>query len=329
MGIKITGTGMYVPDLIVTNDDLAQLVDTSDEWITKRTGIRQRRIANGELAYQMGAKAARMAMNEANITIDDIDLILATTISPDCFTPSLACLIGSELDNKNAAAMDINGACTGFVYAVDIARNFLETGCYKNILIVSSEQLSRLVDFKDRSTCILFGDGAGAVVVQKSESVYASCLGGNPSKAAKLFAKVSYPVNPWNKTTAAYEDSRMNQDPYGIIAMDGEEIFKYAATVLPQAVSEVLTRANLSIEDLNMLIPHQANVRILQAANKKLKLPEERLYVGIESYGNISSACIPVGLHQLKKSGRLHSGDNICITGFGAGLTYGAVVFEW
>ena len=329
MGIQITGIGMYVPELIVTNDDLALMVETSDEWVTKRTGIKRRRIVNGELAYQLGAKAARQAIEDAKISIDEIDLILATTMSPDCCTPSLACLIGYELNNKNAAAMDINGACTGFVYAMDIARNFLETGAYRNILLVSSEIMSRMIDFTDRSTCVLFGDGAGAVVLTRQDGIYSSYLKGNPSGAYKLFTKMQYPKNPWDQVEKDYGLSHVNQYPEGYLYMEGEEIYKFATKVLPEAVLCSLDRAGLSMKDIDFLIPHQANVRILQAANKRLMLPEEKLYVGIEEYGNISSACIPVALYHMKEANQLKAGQRICLAGFGAGLTYGAIVFEW
>ena len=329
MGIKITGVGHYVPDFIVTNDDLAKIVDTSDDWITQRTGIKRRRIATGELAYQMGAKAAKEALKDAGQSIDDIDMILVSTITPDCFTPSIACLIGNELGTKTAVAMDLNAACSGYIYAMDIARNFIETGAYRNILIVSTEIISRVIDYSDRTTCVLFGDGAGATVVTRSNGIYSSSLGGNPSGAYKLFAKMKHHKNPWSLAQENYEMDKVNDFSYGHISMEGEEIFKFAALTLPKVVQSVLKQANLTLDELDLLVPHQANIRILQAANRRLKLPEEKLYVGIEDYGNISSACIPLGLWHLKKEGKLKNHDKICIAGFGAGLTYGAIVFEW
>jgi 3-oxoacyl-[acyl-carrier-protein] synthase-3 len=329
MSIKVAGIGMYLPELIVTNDDLAKIVDTSDEWIAKRTGIKSRRIANGELAYQMGAKAAKMALEDANISIDEVDMILATTMSPDCYTPSVASLIGYELGSNSAAAMDINGACTGFVYAFDIARNFLETKCYRNILIVSTELLSRDTDFEDRSTCVLFGDGAAATVVTWQEGVYASYLGGDSTGAYRLYAKLCHHKSPWDKEKVSYGVEEVDQFHDGYIFMEGNEIYKFAITMLPKAVETVLEKANLTMDELYMLIPHQANERILSAANKKLKLPNEKIYVGIAEYGNISSACIPLGLYHLKQQGKLKPGQKICFAGFGAGLTYGALVFEW
>lgn len=329
MGIKIIGTGMYVPELVVNNDDLAEIVETSDDWITKRTGIKQRHITNGEFTYQMGAKAALEAINNAGISPSDIDMILGTTMTPDCFTPSMACLVGHELNISNAVCMDVGAACSGYVYAIDMARNYLEVGDYKNILIVSSEVVSRLVDFKDRATCVLFGDGAGATVVTKSEGLYASCLGGNPMGAFKLYAKLPEPNNPFKNGTSNWGNEEVNAYPDGFITMEGDEIFKFATTVIPEAVNQAVEKAGITLEELDMLVPHQANIRILKSANKRLKLQEEKLFVGIEEFGNISSACIPLAIHTLVTSNRLERGNKVCVVGFGAGLTYGAVVFEW
>lgn len=329
MGIKIIGTGMYVPDIIVTNDDLATIVDTSDEWITQRTGIKTRHLTDGELTFQMGAKAAKEAITNAGISTDDIDMILGTTMTPDCFTPSMACLVGYELNINNAVCMDINAACTGYVYALDTARAFLETGLYKNILIVSSEVVSRAIDYSDRATCVLFGDGAGATVVTKSDGLYASSLGGDPTGALKLYAKLPAPKHPFKNGTSDWGKPEVNAYMDEAISMEGDEIFKFATTVIPKAVKDVVEKAGITLEQLNMIIPHQANVRILLSANKRLKMPIEKFYVGIEEYGNISSACIPLAIHKLIKENRVHSGDKVCVVGFGAGLTYGSVVFEW
>lgn len=329
MGIRITGTGIYVPEVIVTNDDMANIVDTSDEWITQRTGIKKRHMTNGELTFQMGAKAAKDAIDNAGIKAEDIDMIIGTTMTPDCFTPSMACMVGCELNIQNVMCFDVNAACTGYVYAFDMARNFLETGKYRNILIVSSEVLSRVVDFTDRSTCVLFGDGAAATVVTKSDGVYASFLSGDPSGAFKLYAKLPVPNNPFKsgQTDWGREDVNIYRD--NSITMEGDEIYKFATTVLPKAVNKVVEEAGMELEHISFLIPHQANVRILLSANKRLKLPVEKLYLGIEDYGNISSACIPLAIHKLAVENRLQRGDKVCLVGFGAGLTYGATLFEW
>lgn len=329
MGIKIIGTGMYVPEIIVTNDDLTTIVDTSDEWITQRTGIKTRHLTNGELTFQMGAKAASEAITNAGISPDDIDMILGTTMTPDCFTPSMASLVGYELGMTRAVSMDINAACSGYVYALDTARAFLETGAYKNILIVSSEVVSRTIDFNDRATCVLFGDGAGATVVTKGEGLYASSLGGNPSGALKLFAKLPTPKHPFIQGITDWGNPDVNAYKDGAIHMEGDEIFRFATTVTPESVKDVVSKAGISLEELDMVIPHQANVRILLSANKRLKLPMEKFFVGIEEYGNISSACIPLALHKLASEKQIRTGDKICVVGFGAGLCYGSVVFEW
>ena len=329
MGIKIIGTGMYVPELIITNDDLEKIVDTSDEWITKRTGIRQRRITNGELTYQMGAKASQEAMKNSGLAPADIDMIIGTTMTPDCYTPSMASLVGYELNIGNAVCMDIGAACSGYVYAFDMARNYLSTGDYKNILIVSSEVVSRIIDFNDRSTCVLFGDGAAATVVTASNGLYASCLGGDSTGAFKLYSKLPAPKNPFKTGDTDWGSDEVNRYADGCIKMEGDEIFKFATTVIPKAVIETTKKAGITVQDIDMLIPHQANERILLAANKRLKLDEKKLYVGVDKYGNISSACIPLAIHQLAKEKKLMKRDKVCIVGFGAGLTYGSVIFEW
>lgn len=329
MGIKILGTGMYVPELIITNDDLANIVDTSDEWITKRTGIQRRHLSNGELTYQLGAKAAKDAIDNAGLKSNDIDMILGTTMTPDCFTPSMASLVGYELNIKDAVCMDIGVACSGYVYALDMARNYIDSNAYKNILIISSEVVSRVVDFKDRSTCVLFGDGAGATIVTKGEGTYASYLGGNPTGALKLYAKLPAPDHPFKNRATDWGNQEVNDYRDGYICMEGDEIFKFATTVIPKAVMQVVKKAGITVQDIDMLIPHQANERILLSANKRLKLEKEKLYVGLKDFGNISSACIPLALHQLYRENKLFPGEKVCIVGFGAGLTYGSVLFEW
>lgn len=329
MGIKIIGSGMYVPELTISNDDMAKIVETSDEWIYKRTGIKYRHFTEGELNFQLGAKAAKEALRNAGIRPDDIDLVLGTTMSPDCLTPTMSSMVARELHINHAPCMDLNAACSGFVYALETARNYLNSEEYKNILIVSSEVLSRTLNFKDRSTCVLFGDGAAAVVVTRGEGMYASYLGGDAMKANKLYAKLPTPKHPFWSGAYDWGEEEMNESDSSGIFMDGEEIFRYAATVLPNAVDRVAKKAGISMEEISMLIPHQANVRILMAANKKLKLAPEKLYLGLEEYGNISSACIPMGIHKLMMEGRLKAGDKVCVVGFGAGLTFGAVLFEW
>lgn len=329
MGIKIKGCGYYVPDLIASNEDFSKIVDTSDEWITTRTGIKTRHIANGELAYQMGAKASKIALDDANISLSDIDMIIGTTVTADCLTPSMACLVGKELEIEKAMCFDINAACAGYVYALDIAHKYLASKEYKNILIVSSEIVSRMVDYTDRSTCVLFGDGAAATVVSYSENEYKSYINSDPQGADKIFSKIPSTPNPFKTNESVWCDEKMQQAPELFMQMAGNDVYKFATTIMPQAVLEASQKAGWNASDLDIIIPHQANIRIVQTAIKKLKLPEDKFYINIEDYGNISSACIPLALSQLKEQGKLKEKDKICLVGFGAGLTYGAVVFEY
>lgn len=329
MGIKILGAGKYLPPHIATNDDFAKIVDTNDEWITKRTGIKERHMANGELAYQMGAAAAKDAIKMSGISLDEIDMIIATTITGDTHTPSLSSLVGMELGIEQAACFDVNAACSGFVYALDMAEKYLNSGDCRNILIVSSEALTKLVDYTDRSSCILFGDGAGAVVVTKSNNMFKSKLRGVPTGAFKLIAKAPFPTNAFKTKECTWNNEDIEKLPTGYMYMDGHEIYKFATSAMANVVKEVLGNANLNIDDIDLLIPHQANIRIIQTAVKNLGINPEKCYICIEKTGNISSACIPVAIAQIMEEGKFKSGDKICLTGFGAGLTYAAAVFEW
>ena len=329
MGINIIGTGMFVPDVIAGNEDFARIVDTSDEWITTRTGIKTRHITNGTLNFQMGAAAAKEAVEEAGIDPQEIDMIIATTVTPDCLTPSLACLVGKELGIESAAGMDLNAACAGYVFALDVAKHYLESGEFETILIVSSEIITRMVDYSDRITCVLFGDGAGATIVRKGEGMYSCALKGKPQGADKIFTKLPAPNNPFGKNEFDWGNDEMNAAPDYFMQMAGNEVYKFATAAMPEAVEIAAQKAGIGVSEIDMIIPHQANVRIVNTAIKRLKLPKERFYVNIQEFGNISSACIPLALAQLSHQGRLHKGDKICLVGFGAGLTYGASIFEW
>lgn len=328
MGIKIKGCGCCVPELIVSNEDFSKIIDTSDEWITARTGIKTRHIANDELVFKMGAKASLKAIESANLKIDDIDMIIGTTVTADCLTPSMACLIGKELGIEKAICYDINAACSGYVFALDIAHKYLACGDCKNVLIVSSEMISRMLDYKDRSTCVLFGDGAAATVVSFSNYEYKSVINCNPSGADKIFAKIPCTPNPFRNKNQDWGDEKMTQAPDMFMQMSGNDVYKFATSVMPQSIQEVTEKAGWDINDLDIIIPHQANIRIVQTAIKKLKLPEDKFYINIKDYGNISSACIPLALTQLSEQGKLQTGKKVCLVGFGAGLTYGAVAFE-
>lgn len=329
MGLSIIGAGMYVPQVVASNEDFSKIVDTSDEWITTRTGIKTRHINNGELTFQMGANAAKEAVKDAGIDVGEIDMVLATTVTPDCLTPSLACLIAREIGIEDAACMDLNAACAGYVFALDVAKKYLDSGEFKTILIVSAEIVTRMVDYTDRSTCVLFGDGAAATVVTAGEGLYASCIKSSPQGADKIFTKLPEPENPFKTGFCDWGDEKMNQAPNNYMQMMGNDVYKFATQAMPEAVELAAQKAGLSLDELDYIIPHQANIRIVQTAIKRLKLPLEKFYINIQEYGNISSACIPLAVSELKKAGKLKKGDKICVVGFGAGLTYGAAIFEY
>lgn len=328
MGLNIIGAGMYVPETIADNEDFSKIVDTSDEWITTRTGIKTRHINNGELTFQMGAKAAADAVKDAGIDVNEIDMVLATTVTADCLTPSLACMVAKEIGIEDAVCMDLNAACAGYVFALDVAKKYIDSGEFKKILIVSAEIVTRMVDYTDRGTCVLFGDGAAATIVTAGEGIYASCLKSAPQGADKIFTKLPEPQNPFKTQKADWGDEKMNAAPDGYMQMMGNDVYKFAIQAMPEAVELAAQKAGVSPADLDCIIPHQANIRIVQTAIKRLKLPMDKFYVNIQRYGNISSACIPLAITELKQAGKLNKGDKICVVGFGAGLTYGAAVFE-
>ena len=329
MGIKIIGAGRYVSDVIAANEDFAKIVDTSDEWITTRTGIKTRHVTDGMLTFQMGAEAARRAVADAGIAMEEIDMILATTVTPDCLTPSLACLVGKELGVESAACMDLNAACAGYVFALDVARHYLESGEFRTVLIVSSEIITRMVDYTDRSTCVLFGDGAAATVVTRGEGDYACVLKSQPQGADKIYTKLPAPHNPFGSNCFDWGSEEMNAAPDNFMQMAGHDVYKFATAAMPEAVELAAEKMGIRPEELDVIIPHQANIRIVQTAIKRMKLPADRFYINIQEFGNISSACIPLALSQLKEQGKLHDGMKVCLVGFGAGLTYGASIFEW
>ncbi len=329
LGVSIIGTGMYVPNTVVTNDDFAKIVDTNDEWITSRTGIKTRHIATDVTTFQMGGFAAKEAIENAKLSADDIDMIIVSTVTADYSTPSTACLVANEIGATNAVCMDVNCACAGFVYALDIARRYLFDDEYKNILIVSSEMLSKVTDYTDRSTCVLFGDGAGACVVTKSDKLFTCILGGDASGVSKLFGRGIPPSNPFmEQPFDRLSDGFVDSDGHSLY-MDGREVYKFATKVMPQAVIKACEKANITPEEITLIVPHQANIRIVETAAKNLKLPMEKFFVNIHKYGNMSSACIPIGINEALKMGKIKTGDKICVVGFGAGLTYGAAIIEW
>lgn len=321
MRTKIIGTGSYVPSRVVTNDDLAEIVETSDEWIRTRTGIVKRHISEGEGTTQMAAQAAKKALNDANVEPEDIDVIIAATSTPDYCFPSAACEVQGILGAVNAVGFDVSAACSGFIFALSTADAMISTGMYKTALIIGVDNLSKVVDWSDRSTCVLFGDGAGAVVVRSSEEcgVIRTEIGSDGTKASVLACE--------SRTMENFLTG-MKPEP-GYITMEGQEVFKFAVKKVPECVQNLLKNSRANMEDVKYLILHQANYRICESIAKRLKIDMDRIPMNIERYGNTSGASIPILLDELNHEGRLNKGDKLILAGFGAGLTWGAALLEW
>lgn len=320
----IRGVGMYVPERIMTNADLERLVDTSDEWITSRTGIRQRRIAaDNETSSSMAARAAECALQNAGICADEIDLVIVGTATPDYIFPATACLVQDALGIKGGA-FDVEAGCTSFMYALSSAASFVASGMHQNVLVIGSEVLSRILDWTDRSTCVLFGDGAGAVVVSAGEHAAFQpqfILGSDGSGGSSLCVPAGGGAHPASEQTVA--------DRLHFVKMAGPEVFRFATRVVEESTGQVLDKAGLTPDDIDLFIPHQANVRIIDHAVKRLRIPHDRVFLNIDRYGNTSSASIPIALFEAQQEGKLNPGDTIVTVGFGAGLTWGAGAIQW
>jgi 3-oxoacyl-[acyl-carrier-protein] synthase-3 len=323
--VGITGSGRCLPDRILTNADLQNMVDTSDEWITTRTGIKQRRISDKNTATSdIATGAAIRAMEDAGITAKDLDLIIVATATPDMLFPSTACIVQSNLGAVNAAAFDIEAACTGFIYGLSVGEKFVSSGDAKNVLVIGAETLSKLVDWEDRSTCVLFGDGAGAVVLSKVEDqtgILTSILGAEGWKGSVLTLPAGGSRMPATHRTV--------EDRKHFIHMDGGEVYKFAVNIMVHASKAAVERAGLSLDDIDFVIPHQANIRIIEAALKRLNIDMNRVYINLDRYGNMSSASIPVALDEAVRAGKVKKGDNLLLVGFGAGLTWGSSIIRW
>ncbi len=330
MKIGIIGSGSYLPDLVIRNDDFVEIVDTSDEWIRTRTGIHSRHMSAGESTWYMGARAAEAALADAGVDGSEVDLILGTTVTPDYLTPSLSCLVQAEIGAMNAFAMDINAACSGFVYAFDMAARYLLDPKIKYVLIVSSEKLTGITDFSDRASCVLFGDAASAVLMGRNDSgeLLASKLGADGSAGGVLMAAHKLTPHPWWPDDAATRfPERFSQAPASL-RMEGREVYRFAVNAMAEALQKVLDDAGLKVDDLDYVVPHQANNRILEAAAKRLGLSMDKVYSGLAETGNTSSASIGIGLDTCRKEGRIRAGSLVAICGFGGGLTYGAALFR-
>ena len=328
-GIKIESTGMSLPEMVVTNEDFTRIVDTSDEWIKTRTGISTRHLSNGEPLWHLSVDAAQKALAAAETNAEEIDLIIHTSITSDYISPSMACLVQGKIGAVNATGFDINCACAGYVYALDMARRYLCTGDFKKVLIISSEMLSKVTNYKDRSTCVLFGDGAAATVVTAADSMFASYLKSDGTGAKHIFARTPAAENPFADPSHSVPCDDFAENKAGVLYMNGKEVYKFATKAMAEAVEEAAKKAGIAVDDLDVIVPHQANIRIVETAASRLGQPMEKFFVNVEKYGNTSSASIPICLCELDRRGGLKRGDKVCIVGFGAGLTYGAAVFEW
>lgn len=322
---RVTGWGKYVPERVLTNSDLEKMVDTSDEWIRTRTGIRERRIAApDETCCTMSVASARKALEVANLSPSEVELIIVATSSPDYWVPAVASMVQDQLGAKGTPAFSLQAGCTGWVYALTTASQFIQNGVYRNALVIGTEHLSIGVDWTDRETCVLFGDGSGAVVLEASDQptgllafelgsdgsdydalIYPGCAGANPPSHEVINQRLHY------------------------LRMDGRRVFKFATRVMADSVRQVVTAAGLTVDDIDLIIPHQANDRIIELARRRLRVPPEKIMVNIDRYGNTSAASIPLALLDAIEEGRVKSGDHLVFVGFGAGLTWAAAAFHW
>ncbi|MEC0369299.1 beta-ketoacyl-ACP synthase III [Paenibacillus chibensis] len=323
--VGIIGTGMYVPEKVLTNADLEKMVETNDEWIVSRTGIRERHIAapdqaTSDLCYEAAVKA----LASAGMTADQLDLIIIATVTPDTFFPSTACILQDKLGAKQAAAFDLSAACSGFVYGLATARNFISTGMYNNALVIGADCLSRITDYTDRNTCVLFGDGAGAVIlgeVPEGRGFQSFDLGAEGAGGSLLKLEAGGSRLPSSAETV--------EGKKHYIYMNGREVFKFAVRVMNTATADVLKKAGKTKEDIDLFVPHQANIRIIQSAMERLDLSPDKCVINVDRYANTSAASIPLALVEAAEQGRINEGDCVLMVGFGGGLTWGASVLIW
>ena len=318
---KIKSTGSYVPEKIITNDMLSQYVDTSDEWIRSRSGIEKRHFSEGENTSDIAAKAAIDVLKNGNINPLDIELIIVATVSPDYTTPSTACLVQSKIGAVNAVAFDLSAACSGFIFGVSTADKFIKTGVYKNALVIGAEVLSKHLNFKDRSTCVLFGDGSGGIFLEKAEDagILAEEIGSDGSRGMSLTCAEK-------KASHIFNTEVVEEDNY--LHMDGRTIFDFATRQTPKCILRLIEKSGICTEQLKYVIPHQANARIVEIISRKTKIPLQKFYMNIAEYSNTSAATIPIALNEMMKKGLLQQGDYILMAGFGGGLTWGGLLIK-
>ena len=321
---KITGVGRYIPEKVLDNAYFESIVDTNDEWITRRTGIKERHVsAPDEYTTDMATKAAERAIKDAGLAAEDIDLIMLGSVTPDYFTPAGACVVQGNIGAVNAAAFDYNAACSGFITGLTIAKQFIENGTYRNILVICADVLSKATDYADRGTCILFGDAAGAAVVSASEEtgIITTEIGADGT-GAKAITQLAY------RDDEEELDKRVSKNKE-TIWMAGQTVMKFAVKAMADASNKVLEKAGLTYDDIALVIPHQANYRIVDAAIKRMGITEDKVFLNLEKFGNTSASCIPSSLSQAVEQGRVKKGDKIILVGFGGGLTWGAALIEW
>lgn len=323
---RITGVGHYVPSKVLTNQDLEKMVDTNDEWIVTRTGIQERRILEeGKGSSYMGVYAARRALEEAGIEPQDLELIVVATVTPDMMFPNTACIIQEQLGATNAWGVDVNGACTGFIYATAMAGQFIESGRYNKILVIGTDKMSSITNYEDRNNCILFGDAAGAIVLEPSEiseyGILDFLLKSDGSGGKFLNMPGGGSLNPATHETVA------NNMHY--IYQDGRAVFKFAVAGMADITEELVRKNNIPVDDIKLLVPHQANLRIIDATARRLNLSKDKVMVNIDKYGNTTAATIPMGLSEAYQEGRLTKGDYVIFAAFGAGFTWGSMLIRW
>lgn len=320
MTARIIGTGSYVPEHIVTNEDLTKVVETSDEWITSRTGIHERRLVVDEGTTHMAAEAAKRALADADVDAEELDIILMGTSSPDYCFPAGACEVQAVIGAKNAVAFDLSAACSGFIFAINTVYAFMKAGIYRTALVIGADCLSKLTDWSDRGTCVLFGDAAGAAVVRAEDTGLVHMVMGSDGVKGPVLSCIA-------RTSGNFVNGR--EPELGYMHMDGQEVFKFAVKKVPDCVHQVLDETGVSIENVKYFVLHQANYRIVEAAAKRLGQPMDKFPMNMDRYGNTSGATIPTLLDDLNRAGKLTRGDKIVIAGFGAGLTWGAALIEW
>lgn len=323
--VGIAGVGVYVPERVFTNKDLENMVQTTDEWIVGRTGIRERRIAaEGEAASDMAVPAARRALEMAGLRPEEVDLVIVATLTPDHAFPATACVVQDRLGCRNAGAFDLSAGCTGFIYALVTGAGFIAGGVLNTVLVIGSEALSKILNWEDRTTCVLFGDGAGAVVLRRApqgRGLLSTYLGSDGAGAGMLQL-------PAGGSRMPLCNGQVDKELL-CLQMKGRDVYRFAVRVMGEAALEAARRAGLDKEEIDLFIPHQANIRIIEAAAKRLDLPMDRVVVNVDRYGNTSSASVPIALEEALRTGRLKPGHNVVMVGFGAGLTWGAVAMKW